>query len=247
MIRSLLYSLVGVGFAAATVRRGSLTPGGAVAALLLGSVVVYFRGTIWLVPLVAFFLSSVVIGRTLPAPSAASDQKDKQPRDAVQVACNGVIYGLLAVGDVSPLLLLISMAVATSDTWSSEIGKYFGQPTFDITTGQRVPSGLSGGVSVAGSVAGLVGAIFISMLGLWLLEHFTLSQLIFVVTCGFGGMLMDSLLGASFQARYRGVDGKVSDRHTAGSHLVRGFPWMTNDAVNLISISVTVLLAWYAI
>ena len=231
-------------FAGWTVRGGKLTAGGAAAAVILAGVVTGFAGVVWLVPLFVFFLSSVAIGRWLPVEQDAGDKKDARPRDAIQVFCNGGTYGFLALAGGAPTLLLVAMAVATADTWASEVGKYFGQPTYDILRLRRVPPGLSGGVSAAGTVAGAVGAALLANCGWMLDDSFTFKDLLRVAGWGFAGMLLDSVLGSALQARYRDAGGVLTDRAGEDHVLVRGYSWMSNDAVNLASILVTVAVAW---
>ena len=231
-------------FAGWTIRRGKLTAGGAAGAVMLAFLVLWRAGAEWLVPLFVFFLSSVAIGRWLPAARGAGDDKDARPRDAVQVLCNGGMYGGLALVGAAPPLLLVAMAVATADTWASEVGKYWRQPTYDLLRFRRVPPGLSGGVSVAGTVAGAVGALVLAGCGWLLAPGFSLPAAASVTGWGFAGMLLDSLLGATVQARYRDRAGALTDRAGSDHVLVRGFPWMSNDAVNLASIVLTVGLAW---
>jgi uncharacterized membrane protein len=50
-------------------------------------------------------------------------------------------------------------------------------------------------------------------------------------------MLLDSVLGSLFQAKYRDlVTGAFSDAPGEGKEQVAGFGWMTNDLVNFLSI-----------
>ena len=236
------------------VRRRSLDPGGAAAAVVLGSVVSLGAGPVWLLPLFVFLLSSSLIGKLLPVATAAGDAKQKQPRDAVQVVANGGVYGLLAAGAIGAVgtyggfappveaLLLVAMATATADTWSSEIGQYFGRPTYDLLRGRRVPPGLSGGVSDAGSAAGLLGAGLIGGLTFVLLPNAEPVDAAWVAATGFAGMLLDSVLGSALQATYRTPAGHLTDAAGDGRVLVRGFRHMTNDLVNFLAIGLTVLL-----
>ncbi len=241
---ALLWLFLIVAFAVVTVRRKSLSVGGAAAAGILGAVVLVTAGVFWLLPLFTFFLSSALIGRILPVEPDAGDAKDKQPRDAVQVLCNGGLYGLLVATGAPPILLLVTMAVATSDTWASEIGKHFRQPTVDILRREAVPPGLSGGVSTAGTLGGAAGAVLLGILGFLLLPGFGLPDFLVVAGFGFLGMLLDSVLGAGFQARYRDeATGGLSDTESPGCLLVSGYRWMTNDLVNLLTIAIATGLA----
>ncbi|NJB85010.1 uncharacterized protein (TIGR00297 family) [Lewinella marina] len=239
----LWWLLAAVGFGVYAVRRRSLSPGGALAAGALGIAVIATAGWPWLLPLLAFFISSTVLGRLLPAAVTTTDAKDHQPRDAVQVICNGGVYGLVAAAGLDPVLLLVPMAVATADTWASEIGKYYRQPTYDILLFQAVPPGLSGGVSVAGTVGGAAGAGLVGMLGWVLLPDYTTALFLSITALGFGGMLVDSVLGAGLQARYRTASGRLSDEALPDTQLISGRRWMTNDLVNLIAIAATTAVA----
>ena len=60
---------------------------------------------------------------------------------------------------------------------------------------------------------------------------------------GFLGMLLDSLLGATLQARYSNEEtGNFTDIPTNILH--SGYRWMSNDAVNLLSNVLIVLAVW---
>lgn len=236
-------------FTVIVVRKKALTLGGAFAAAVLGLVVLFFAGPLWLLPLFFFFVSSTALGRLFSRTIAAHDDaKEGRPRDAVQVLCNGGPFGLLVLGlawNVTSIhsLLLLSMAIATADTWSSTVGAAMAGPTWNIRTGKRITPGPSGGVSIAGSGAGLCGAAAIAALGFWLVPGLQMRTALLLTCAGWSGMFVDSLLGAWFQARYRTSSGTEGD---TGTVLVGGFRWMTNDAVNLLS-NVLVLVAWYLI
>jgi uncharacterized protein (TIGR00297 family) len=231
--------ILSAAFIYVTVRRRSLTLSGAFTAAAIGCWVIWFAGPVWLIPLFFFFLSGTLLSRLNKGSRTAADAKAGQPRDAVQVLCNGGIYALLATWAATPDAfwylggMLASIAVSTSDTWASETGIYFRRATWDMLRWKRVPVGLSGGVSDAGSLGGLAGAAAMAAVGFLLLQKETL--FLSVLSAGFGGMLLDSLLGAAFQARYLLKNGGLSDTPDGHSGPASGLYWMTNDAVNLLS------------
>jgi uncharacterized membrane protein len=98
----------------------------------------------------------------------------------------------------------------------------------------QVPRGSNGGVSLAGSVAAFVGARFVSGVagqwtGLW-------STVLMGTVAGMAGAIVDSLLGALVQARFRCVVCGRSTERTAhcdqATEHVGGLAWLRNDGVN---------------
>jgi uncharacterized protein (TIGR00297 family) len=236
---------VALPFAWLSVRKGWLTLGGAVSAALLGCAVVWTQGAQWLVPLLVFFASSTMLGKFTRGTRPTSDAKHGRPRDAEQVWSNGGVYlaaALLLPGDMAHLGMIVSMAVATADTWASEIGMAVSGRTLDLRTGRIVAPGLSGGISMAGTMGAVTGALLLALAAGALLRT-TPSHLAQIAAWGVAGMVLDSLLGAWFQVRYRAADGSWRDQPGEGPTLQRGLAWMTNDLVNLLSIALITALA----
>ncbi len=237
-----------------TRRRKALSTGGALAAAAVGLWVLWWAGPRWLLPLFFFFVSGTLLGRRTNGRSSAVDTKHGQPRDAWQVLCNGGIYAVLSTlirvwpaSDIPETLMALSLAVSTSDTWSSEIGQYFRQKTVDILRWKPVPPGLSGGVSGAGTLGGLAGAAAMALLCSILMYDGLEPKFVLDITAGgFAGMLSDSLLGAGLQARYQNEPGGAwSDQAGPAGRLYSGLRWMTNDAVNFWSNALTTLAGYW--
>ncbi len=165
-------------------------------------------------------------------------------RDARQVIANGGIFALAALGSVlwpSTIWNLAgagAIAASTADTWATEIGTLRNASPVSILTGRLVPAGTSGGVTLAGFIAGFAGAAFIGLLALVLAwpPHSAAAALV----GGSAGGVIDSLLGAAVQSRRwcsrcdRGTERAV---HSCGTETVPvgGISWIGNDQVNLIS------------
>ncbi len=233
---------IAVAFVVMMVRRNHLTLGGAVAAALLGLWVLYFQGILWIIPLLFFFISSTALGKRFGANSASSDAKSGRARDADQVFCNGGVYGLAAAVLPTPeahVIMAVSMAVATADTWASEIGMGLKGVTYDIRNMRRVPAGLSGGISFAGTAGALGGALLAAATCVALMNggfiDLPWGLLATLTAWGTIGMFADSLFGATLQPRYRTPNGVLQDEATEGSVLASGVYWMSNDRVNLLS------------
>jgi uncharacterized protein (TIGR00297 family) len=94
---------------------------------------------------------------------------------------------------------IAALAEATADTVSSEVGQAVGGRAWMITTLRRVPAGTDGGVSVAGSAAGVIGAGVVVAVGA--LHGALGSDKALVLGAACAGLLFDSVLGATIEER----------------------------------------------
>jgi uncharacterized protein (TIGR00297 family) len=128
-------------------------------------------------------------------------------RTALQVLANLAVAAICAavsaftVGKAA-LLLAVSAALAeaAADTVSSELGQARNEKARLITTWQEVPAGTNGGVSWAGTVAGIVAATAVSwvcvLAGLVPAKWLGIS-----IGAAIAGMVVDSYLGALLERR----------------------------------------------
>lgn len=219
----------------------------------MGIWVVIFTGIQWLIPLFFFFISGTLLGKLNSKNEIISDEKHGKGRDTWQVLCNGFPYAFLATfTDSAPfygftfILMFVSASIAVADTWSSEIGMYFRGNTIDILKLKKLQPGVSGGISLAGTLGGLAGAVCSATICVLLaFQELELDladleiAIIFtaiISAAGFCGMLLDSVLGSAFQLKYKNTKtGDLSDMASAENTIRSGISWMTNDAVNLVS------------
>lgn len=252
-----------VGFIYLSVNGNSLTLPGAVGAAVIGWTVYFLVGWLWLIPLFFFLISSTVLGKLFSEREIESDAKMGKQRDIVQVFCNGFPYFLMALlyptlQSVALFLMSVSMAIATADTWATEFGTHFSGKTIDIRNFKRCRTGLSGGISLIGSIGAFVGALAIASLCAWIMYHqfasthsfdwsFNLNWLYplpYICFFGFVGMLIDSLMGSLLQVKYIDPNTqKLYDKPAPDRQLYSGFVWMNNDLVNLLSNLIGLVLA----
>lgn len=225
----------------------ALSSSGALAATAVGATVVTGSGMRGGAMLVAFFVSSTLLGR-LPG-AAHLDQRRGRERDAVQVMANGGVPAVLALmslltrGRNRSLLIAGfggAVAAATADTWATEIGSRSRARPRSIRTLRPIAPGASGGVTVAGLAASAVGA---ALIGKMASAPFATSprhastRVIPIVLGGFVGSLVDSMLGATVQ-EVRFCDACAAETeewvHRCGAQTrrTRGAPWCDNDVVN---------------
>jgi uncharacterized membrane protein len=147
------------------------------------------------------------------------------------------------------MLLLASAVVSTADTWSSETGMRWGTKVYDIVSRKPVAAGLSGGISLQGTIGGVAGGFCIGFSALWWYPFWAIVPAVALV--GTLGMLADSLLGSLMQAKYAGAKpGTLADSPSANqpSVLAKGYACINNDVVNLLSngaVAGTATLLWW--
>ncbi len=185
-----------------------------------------------LAPVLAVFLLSFLatrLGRERKERLGMAE--NRQGRNAAQVAANlGVAAivsneliqswlidsGRFSAQGIAPMSLfapmLAALAEAAADTVSSEVGQVLGGRPRLITTLRQVEPGTDGAISLAGTLAGVAGAVLVALAGTLALGS---DRTVFAISCAGGvfGLLFDSLLGATLERR----------------------GWLNNDAVNFIS------------
>lgn len=230
-------------------RAGSLSRNGAVAAALSGGLIFGLGGLSWATLLLAFFISSSLLSKSFARRKATLSEKFSKgsQRDWGQVLANGALGAALAIlmhyfpeQNVIWFAYTGAMAAVNADTWATELGVLNPNPPRLITTGVQVERGTSGGVSLLGSIAALAGGAFI---GLWAMigsDDPTRMKILFAAMAGgLAGSFFDSVLGATIQAIYTcPLCQKETERHPLHScgtptNLLRGWPWLNNDLVNL--------------
>ena len=233
----LITSILIVGLIAASLRANILDKQGIIAAALLGLFVGFLGHWTWLLLLLCFLLSSHIATkwRFEEKTERGLNESTDGHRGWVNVAANGGMPALVAlltfvVNDWESGLWMFAaaVAVATSDTWASEIGCLDHRVRM-ITTLKPCEAGVNGGFSPNGQLAAAAGGLLIGASALVAsLVMFSASisdQIVIagiVAGLGFLGCQIDSILGAVLENR--------------------GF--LTKGSVNALSIIAGVALMW---
>lgn len=198
-----------------------------------------------ILPGVLFFAVGSILSK-LPG----GDSK-KESRSAMQVFSNGgpalisICLYFTTNENAWFLASIVSFSVALSDTTSSEIGMRFSSKTFDIIGLRNLKKGASGGVSFIGLGAGALAALFLAFFTSGFIS-LTQSQTLLIAGLGFGGNLLDSLIGSLAQSKYfENSTRSWSDESMEENQIRAGFSWFDNDLTNLISISALTILSYF--
>ena len=233
--------------AGAAWRARSLSGGGAVAAVVIGTVALCASWGLGAYLVAWFALASLLsrVGRTRKAERVRGIVEKGDRRDAVQVVANGAVFAIAAAGVAvlptgRPMLSIVAaaaLAAAGADTWATEIGTLLGGRPWSLRVGRTVPTGTSGAVSLAGCLASIAGAVTLA-LSAAALHIIPGSAVAAVATGGIVGALADTAIGAWWQARRWCPRCKLETEqgmHHCGTPTVRhgGISRLDNDAVNL--------------
>lgn len=229
-------------------RARSLSKSGALAAVFVGAIIFGFGGWQWAALLLAFFISSSILTRAFGNRKQGLDEKYSKggERDAGQVLGNGAVAAVFALLNVifpaSPWTWIgfaAALASVNADTWATELGALNPAPPRLITDlRKRVEKGTSGGVSLFGTGAALLGSALVALLAAFFSPTGSWSLFLLITFSGLLGSLFDSLLGATIQAMYYcPLDKKETEKHplhTCGTETIhiRGWKWLNNDWVN---------------
>ena len=155
-------------------------------------------------------------------------------RRASQVIANLGAAGLLAatgqqgthISTFGLAACVAALAEATADTVSSEVGQALANTrlgaTILITSGRSVSPGTDGGVSVAGTIAGVLAAVLVVLASPF---AYTFGPALCIFSGAIAGLVFDSVLGAT----------------------VERMGWLNNDLVNFSSTVFAAAIAWTAL
>ncbi len=190
----------------------------------------YLRTPGWrtaLIPLIVMLvltLTATRIGRSRKEKLGTAEEK--HGRKASQVVANLGIAALASLPLTAAQLftpsarteaaslaaIAAALAEAAADTLSSELGQVFGGQPRLLTTLKVVPAGTDGGITLAGTAIGCIGAAIIAVVAAAIFPLDPRNGAV-VFFCAVLGLFADSFLGAVFERR----------------------GWLNNDTVNFLS------------
>ncbi|MDP5274504.1 DUF92 domain-containing protein [Chengkuizengella sp. 2205SS18-9] len=237
----------------------SLSISGALMAICLGTVMYALVSPAWYGTVIAFFVSSSLLTKWKHNTKKSIEEgyEKSGKRDAGQVWANGGIALILSITyyiwpvSIFWWFFIGVMATVNADTWATEIGSLSKKPPRSILTFKKVTPGISGGVSALGLFSSMLGGGFIGLAASLFSAKLEMEMIFFYILMGmisgFIGALTDSFIGAKLQVMYycEKCKKEVESFEHCSHHArrVRGWKWMNNDRVNMISSVVGGLVA----
>ncbi len=209
---------------------------GVLLAWILGIIIYTWGGYI------SFIALALVFILTITSDKIKKTKKDKT-RDLKQMISNVLTSGLCIVlfaltnNNVFYVMYFSVIASSLSDTLASSIGTLSKKKPFNIFTLKRIETGESGGVSLLGLFASLLGGIIIGII--YLISEINISNFILISLMGLLGSIFDSVLGTIFEAKYECIVCNKTvemDLHcNKQTKLIRGYKGIDNNMVNLLN------------
>lgn len=178
--------------------------------------------------------------------------KKTKGKDVVEVFANG-FWGIVAAllflvteNTVFYAVALMTVSASFVDSLASDVGTLSKKVPYDIFKRMRVSRGVSGGVTLLGSLASLIGAfVFATAIVLILAWTWWYTPVIALVL--YAGAWVDTLLGSLCQVKYRcSVCAKTTEKEVhcqQPCEIVGGCRHINNDTVNILSNTAVFLLS----
>ena len=163
-------------------------------------------------------------------------------RDAVQVLANGGIAMLSvlvwhAAGNRTFLFCFVASLIESfGDSAASAVGITFGRQTYSICGFRKMKAGLSGGVSVEGTLACAISCIAMALIACVLGMGISIREALLTALSAFLGCIADSVLGSVVQRKNKcaccGVITGKKAHCNRKTEYASGVKWVNNDVVN---------------
>lgn len=187
----------------------------------------------------------------------------------IVVGADGPLLSSSLLGDQLTLAYVAFFACCAGDTWASELGVLSkSKPRLIIKPWKQVPPGTNGGISLVGLAASAAGGTLMGLIhgllvpgGIASFLPFNLPTMLGAISSasfktevlilslvgfigGFGGSLLDSLLGATIQVTYYDTEEeKIVKRASPTATKVGGLAFLSNEMVNVVSTAMSALIA----
>ncbi|QWB95483.1 DUF92 domain-containing protein [Mycoplasmatota bacterium] len=227
-------------------KKKSLSLSGFICALIVGTLIYYMGTYVVFSILMMFFISSSLVTKFK---EKLDDQKGRTYKQVLANASAALIFSLMyfltkQTNIIYLVIACVAIAASNADTWASEIGKLSKNKTVSMVSFKPIEQDESGGISLQGIIASILGSIFIAIFSMILLiisNGYDLNIFIYgaiIAIAGFLGSIVDSYLGILIQEKYKQnshdkIYEKVENRKNY--ILTSGIKYIDNDMVNLIS------------
>ncbi|MCX7920233.1 MAG: DUF92 domain-containing protein [bacterium] len=206
--------IAGIAYYTKVVRKSGIIGG-----LLVGIPIYYFLGYRGFIILFAMFILGTLatkIGfRTKQDLGLAEAEAGARGFTNVIAKClPGVVFAFLSsfadeysgfFFKAMSLGFITSFATGAFDTVSGEIGQVYGKRAFTLLPPKKAKPGTEGAISFEGTLAGLLAALIVILLGYWLILSqcpMKFKQAVFIpITAAIIANLIESILGSQFEQK----------------------------------------------
>ena len=222
----------------------ALTMPALILAVLFSTLITYFGGLTSFIILVVAFLGSIIT-------KLFHKSKKSNKRKLIQIISNVGIGALSLIiykftsNDLYLLIYASVMAESLADTLASDIGVLSKSEPINILTFKKGERGLSGNISFLGLTSALIGSLLIGTIYYIGMDK-SITSFIIIILSGFLGSLIDSILGASIQVKYKCTKcKKITERKEhcgKKTNYYKGIKWIDNNLVNLLSNAIVFII-----
>lgn len=192
-----------------SVRAGKLNTIAALTGGLTGLLIFLGAGFTGIIMIGAFFIlgTGATAWKISAKLKSGVAEANKGQRTAGQVLANAGVAAILGWmawrypvhAELLRVMMSASLAAATADTLSSELGNVYGRKYINILTFEKDQRGLNGVISMEGTLCGIAGSAVIALIyavGFGWNENFA-----WIILAGTAGNVADSILGATLERR----------------------------------------------